>query len=255
MEHKGTDDTRYAKQSERLGDTVKELRFRSDETLSVLAKRCGLSASTISKIERGQLSPTYETILRLADGLGVDLSALFEGHATPLSGAGRRSVTRGGEGHRYRSPHYNYEFLSPELSRKHFTPLLATVNARDIAEFKEFSRHDGEEFIYVLKGEIIFYTEHYEPVRLNTGDSCYLDSQMGHALVSVSEEDAEIMWITSRLTPDTNSANVSATTLRAEKKGTEITARQEKIPKAVRGQTADCRSTPHQSRSELEPDA
>lgn len=210
------DDLRYAKQSERLGKTVKELRFRSGESLAVLAKRSGLSASTISKIENGQLSPTYETILRLADGLGVDLSALFEGHSTPFSGAGRRSVTRSGEGHSYRSPHYSYEFLSPELSRKHFTPLLATVNARDIKEFRELSRHDGEEFIYVLKGAIIFHTEHYEPVLLNAGDSCYLDSQMGHACISVGEEDAEIMWVTSRVTPDAGSPPPSTTTLRAE---------------------------------------
>lgn len=214
MENGTADDARYAKQSERLGSAVKELRFRSGDTLQVLAKRSGLSASTISKIENGQLSPTYETILRLADGLGVDLSALFEGHGGSFSGAGRRSVTREGEGHRYRSPHYSYEFLSPELSRKHFTPLLATINARDIKEFSDLSRHDGEEFIYVLNGAIDFYTEHYEPVRLSAGDSCYLDSQMGHACVSVSDEDAEIMWITSRVGAETRGVPQSKTTLR-----------------------------------------
>ncbi len=210
-------DTRYAKQTERFGGIVKELRFRASYTLQVLAKRCGLSASTISKIESGQLSPTYETILRLADGLGVDLSALFEGSDGGRSRAGRRSVTRKGEGHSYRSPHYSYEFLSPELSRKHFTPIVATVNARDIDEFDEFSSHDGEEFIYILDGAIDFYTEHYEPIRLNAGDSCYIDSQMGHACVSVSEHDAKIMWVTSRAAPEASAVPLPKTVRRTAK--------------------------------------
>lgn len=201
-EHAKVSDERYARKTERFGTTIKELRFRSGDTLQVLAKRSGLSASTISKIENGQLSPTYETILRLADGLGVDLSALFDGQDSAASGAGRRSITRRGDGHSHRSPHYSYEFLSPELSRKHFTPIIATVNAHSFDEFAEFSRHDGEEFIYIMSGAIDLFTEHYEPVRLNAGDSCYLDSQMGHACVSVSKEDAQILWITSRTTPD-----------------------------------------------------
>ena len=217
MEQEKAADTRYAKQSERFGTTVKELRFRSGDTLQVLAKRSGLSASTISKIENGQLSPTYETILRLADGLGVDMSALFDSNDASLSGAGRRSVTRSGEGHAYRSPHYAYEFLSPELSRKHFTPIFATVTARSFDEFAELSRHDGEEFIYILNGAIDFYSEHYEPVRLEAGDSCYLDSQMGHACVSVSEENAQIVWITSRITPETSAALLQTAVPRTRK--------------------------------------
>ena len=58
-------------------------------------------------------------------------------------------------------------------------------------------RHDGEEFLIVLEGSIRLYTEFYEPIDLEVGDSAYYDSGMGHACVSVSEEDAVILWVTS----------------------------------------------------------
>ena len=68
-----------------------------------------------------------------------------------------------------------------------------------IAPFDEFSdwiRHEGEEFLFVLSGSLLFYTEFYEPVTLNEGDSAYYDCTMGHALVSTSEQDAEVLWVT-----------------------------------------------------------
>ncbi len=48
----------------------------------------------------------------------------------------------------------------------------------------------------MLGGAILFYTEFYEPVRLEAGDSAYYDCTMGHMLVSVSDEDAEVLWVT-----------------------------------------------------------
>lgn len=49
----------------------------------------------------------------------------------------------------------------------------------------------------VLRDAVALHCEFYEPDRLETGDSSYLDSNLGHALVSVSEMDAEIIWVAS----------------------------------------------------------
>jgi len=65
-------------------------------------------------------------------------------------------------------------------------PFTTRVRARHFEDFPEWIRHDGEEFLYVLSGSILFYTEFYEPVRLNAGDTAYYDCTMGHALVSLS---------------------------------------------------------------------
>jgi transcriptional regulator with XRE-family HTH domain len=172
-------------------------------TLSQLGEKCSLATSTISKIEQNQISPTYENILRLADGLQVDVAQLFSREQATMA-TGRRSLTRAGQGAKLASPHYEYEMLCSELSRKQFIPLLTTIRARSLAEFPDFIRHEGEEFVFVLSGELDLMTEHYEPLRLNTGDSCYFDSTMGHAVLSAGEQDAVVLWVCSRVTLPTN---------------------------------------------------
>jgi Cupin domain. len=47
----------------------------------------------------------------------------------------------------------------------------------------------------VLEGDVLVYTEEYAPLPLSEGDSTYFDSTMGHAVVSVSKEDALVLWV------------------------------------------------------------
>lgn len=189
---------RYARQAEHFADTVRQLRHASGATLQEVAQRSGLAASTLSKVENGQLSPTYETLLRLADGLGVDIAELFASESPIDVASGRRSVTRRGQGKLHMTPQYRYEMLCADLSRKSFAPLITTIRARAIADFPALPRHAGEEFIYVMSGEIELHTEHYEPTRLRPGDGCYFDSAMAHGCISVSRNDAVVLWIASR---------------------------------------------------------
>jgi len=161
-----------------------------------LAAAADVAASTISKIENGQLSPGYEVIMRLAHGLNVDVAELFRRDATGQP-TGRRSVTRSGEGAIYASDNYVYEVLAGEVSKKAFLPLKAVIKTREILEFGPLSSHDGEEFVLVLQGEVMFHSEHYEPLRLGPGDSVYFDSRGGHAMVSTGAEDAVVSWICS----------------------------------------------------------
>ncbi len=191
-------DRTYAEEVQRFASIVRKLRQQASLTLQELGKRCGLSVSTLSKIENNQLSPTYETLLRLADGLGVDVAELFSAEPGAAMASGRRSITRSGQGTRHVSPQYQYEALNSDLSQKQFFPLSTRITARSIDEFPQLSRHDGEEFIYVLVGAVELHTEYYAPVRLEQGDSCYFDSTMGHACISIGEGDAQILWVSSR---------------------------------------------------------
>jgi transcriptional regulator with XRE-family HTH domain len=188
----------YAHKSERFCAGARTLRRRAGLTLQELAERSGLAASTLSKIENGQLSPTFETLLRLADGLGIDVAELFNTESPIDAASARRSITRRGQGRLHVTQQYRYEMYCTDLFRKEFTPLVTTITARSIEAFQPLSRHQGEEFVYVLSGEIELHTEHYEPTRLRAGDGCYFDSSMGHACISVSKKDAEILWVASR---------------------------------------------------------
>jgi transcriptional regulator with XRE-family HTH domain len=179
-----------------LGERVRELRRSRGWTLEEAASRAGLARSTLSKIENGQMSPTYDALKKLAGGLAITVPQLF---TTPSKAQvnGRMAVTRLGDGQAQATVTYEHELLAASLSKKQMLPYRATIRARDVEEFDGWVRHDGEEFLYVLTGVIRLYTEFYEPVDLRRGDSAYYDAAMGHNVISLSEEDATILWVTS----------------------------------------------------------
>ena len=181
-----------------LATKLRQLRQAAELTLQQLSQRCGIAASTLSKIENGQLSPTYEKIAALAKGLGVNVGELFSSAPAPAQRA-RRSVTRAGEGVVHSTQQYEYALLHTDLVDKRFTPLLVTIKAHERSEFPSLLRHDGEEMVYVLSGCVQIHTDSYTPIELHAGDSCYLDSSMGHACISSGEEDAQVLWISSHL--------------------------------------------------------
>lgn len=179
-----------------IAGTMRELRKAAGLTLSDLASRSGLAASTLSKIENGQMSPTYDTLHSLAEGLQVDITELVTGGRGP-SVNGRRAVTRKGEGIVRATEQYDYEFLCTDIANRKLTPLLADIKAKSIHSFDTLLRHPGEEFIFVLYGQVELHTEFYAPTHLQTGDCCYFDSTMGHALINSGDEDVKVLWVVS----------------------------------------------------------
>lgn len=179
-----------------LGHRVRELRKAREWTLEQAAQQAGLARSTLSKIENGQMSPTYDALKKLAVGLEISVPQLF---TPPVKGQvnGRMSVTENGKGLSHATTTYEHEILAGSLTKKQMLPYRAQVRARTVEEFDGWVSHDGEEFLYVLTGVVRLYTEFYEPVEMRRGDSAYYDATMGHNVVSVSSEDATILWVTS----------------------------------------------------------
>ena len=178
-----------------LGERVRQLRQARSWTLEEAARRAGLARSTLSKIENGQMSPTFDAVQKLAHGLGIDVPQLFTAPVTDRV-TGRRAITRASEGRLHPTTTYEHELLAPEISRKRMLPYRATIRARNFSDFGDWIRHDGEEFLLVLSGRVRLFTEFYEPVELDPGDSAYYDAAMGHCVVSASEDDAVILWVT-----------------------------------------------------------
>jgi quercetin dioxygenase-like cupin family protein len=88
--------------------------------------------------------------------------------------------------------------LATDLAVKRMVPMVTRLKARTLADFGPLLRHEGEEFIYVLRGPVVIHTDCYEPVRLETGDSIYIDSRMGHAYLAGSKKEASILGICSQ---------------------------------------------------------
>jgi mannose-6-phosphate isomerase-like protein (cupin superfamily) len=142
------------------------------------------------------MSPTFDAVKKLADGLDISVPQLFTSPKTDQVMA-RLSVTKDGDGREHITSTYEHEMLGAALSSKAMLPYRARIRARSIDEFDGWVRHDGEEFLYVLSGKVRLYTEFYEPVEMQRGDSCYYDAAMGHDVISISQDDAMILWVTS----------------------------------------------------------
>ncbi|WP_322050370.1 helix-turn-helix domain-containing protein [Paraburkholderia bannensis] len=177
-----------------LGRRVRAARLAQDLTIEHASRVCGVSRSTLSKIENGLMSPTFDVLQKIVAGLKIDLGELF-GSTPKLDSGGRRALTRRGAGkpHAYRG--YAMELLATELAHKAMLPFLVRITAHSADAFDDWGRHEGEEFIYVISGSVCLYTELYTPTHLEAGDSLYFDSRTGHYAVSTSKEDAVVLWM------------------------------------------------------------
>ncbi len=176
-----------------LGQHLLAIRKAQKLTLKQVGQASGLSISTLSRIENGLLSVTYDNMVSIAAALGVNVVDLLQNPGTLPSG--RRSVTRRGAGDVYETDVYHYEMLHTDLSLRRMTPIRARLKARTIAQFGPLKAHAGEEFFMVMKGSVELHCQHYAPVLLKDGDSAYFDSTMGHALLAGGAEDSEVLWV------------------------------------------------------------
>jgi transcriptional regulator with XRE-family HTH domain len=174
-----------------LGQCLKAARQARGLTLKQVAERTGMALSTLSKVENGLMSLTYDKLLQLTSGLKMEIAELFNpAPATPVQGrpvTARRSISRGGQGQIITTKFYTYTYQCTDLIGKRMVPIMAEVRARSLDEFGPLLRHAGEEYFLVTSGRVAVHTEFYSPEILGEGDGIYLDSTMGHAYLNAGE--------------------------------------------------------------------
>lgn len=178
------------------GAMLKRLRAERGWTLGEVSQRTGLAVSTLSKAENDKIALTFDKLVLISEALQVDIAQLFgstAGAAPHVEGGTRRSISRAGEGRSIETVKGNYLYVAAELVNKRFIPIIGEVFAKNISEYEELSRHQGEEYVYVLQGTLELHTEMYTPAILAQGDSVFFDSGMGHAYVAVGDEPCRIL--------------------------------------------------------------
>ncbi|AQS52192.1 MAG TPA: XRE family transcriptional regulator [Paenalcaligenes hominis] len=180
-----------------LAKRLRSLRTERNWTLDQASKACGVAPSSLSKIENGLSSPTYDVLLRLAQGFGLDVAELFA-PAQEHMGAGRRTIERKGKGELHETPLYEHLVLCSQLANKRMMPFISRIKAQTLEKDEGWSHHAGEEFVYVLTGSIELHTEFYQPAVLNPGDCFYIDSRMQHRVLNHTDEDATVLWISTK---------------------------------------------------------
>ena len=180
------------------GAALKRLRLANGWTLTEVSQKTGLPVSTLSKVENDKMSLSYDKLARISRGLNIDIGVLFSETAAPVALAtGRRSITRAGQGREIETDTYGHLYPATDLLNKRFVPIIAEIRARALTDFPEMIRHSGEEYTFVLEGVVEFHTDLYAPVRLETGDSIYFDSGMGHVYLRANEGVCRVLTICS----------------------------------------------------------
>jgi len=164
-----------------VGEKIKVLRERKGLSLRDVADRTGFSTALISQMENHLVSPSLGTLIKLANALEIKVGDFFgEAHEEPFAITRkdeRKTVSRfaSKEGVKYG---YAYESLGFEKRNRRMEPFIVTLEPATVKTSKT-STHDGEEFIYVLEGEMEVILGDHKDV-LCPGDSIYYDSTIPH---------------------------------------------------------------------------
>lgn len=163
-------------------------------TLAQLGEQVGLSASYLSQVERGVIMPSLLRVADLARVLGVGVHAFFQEDVTPPT------VVRRHQGQiLLQSPDVCVELLSPDFSQKEVEPFYLVCQpgaARD-----PMPRHQGEEFGFVLQGQLTV-TVGEEVFVLHAGDSIHFQGAQHHAWRNEGEGECVVLWAISPPLPD-----------------------------------------------------
>ena len=162
-----------------IGRVSRRIRDDLSLTLADVAEKARISRGMLSRIETGHVSPSLETILALAEALGVHPAVLLQeigdtggGAQHVPAGQGLEVVRRGTKrGHTY------HLLAAPRGPRKGFEPFLVTLT--DKSEVFPGFQHAGTEFIHILSGEIR-YRHGPDSYLLKEGDSLTFRGDVPH---------------------------------------------------------------------------
>lgn len=187
--------------SKTIGNKIKQLREAASLPIGDLAQAAGTSASKMESIESGEIVPSISVLIRIARAMGVRLGTILDGvestEPTVVScNCSKPTISTSGKA--VMGGHLDFFSLGEQKSDRNMEPFIVDVKytAKDSGIWSE---HEGEEFIYVLEGDIeIFYgSGKYE---LHKGDSIYYDSIVPH-LVTTPAEGAEAKILAVTYTP------------------------------------------------------
>lgn len=171
-----------------VGLRLRSLREKQGWSLRELADRCGLSFNAISRIERGENSPTVSTLHSLATALNVPVTAFFEDGSEQATVFVRRDrrLSSNADG-------IVMESLGIGLRNQQLEPFLVIVEP-GAGNGNSPITHSGEEFIHCLEGSII-YLVNDEAYQLDKGDSLLFAATQPHGFYNPGKTAARLIIV------------------------------------------------------------
>jgi len=168
-----------------IGKKIKKARTEKKVSLDNLANDTGFSESYLKKIEAGTETPAVGTLLQISRALKLDSSYFLREQETSLSSRVQEYTKR--------TDNYAYTTLTPGAENKHLKAFKVSVDPRQAHKGVGY-HHEGEEFVYVLQGDIeITVGEHVN--KLRQGDSLHFNSGISHHMQNVGDTQAELIVV------------------------------------------------------------
>ncbi|WP_323119205.1 helix-turn-helix domain-containing protein [Burkholderia alba] len=171
-----------------IGNKIRALRQRLRLTLDEAAAAAGISKPFLSQVERGRATPSITSLVGIAKALGVTMQYFVD---TPTEA---KSVCRGN----------TLQYFSFANSTSSFARLTNLADGRKLDAIlvrmpvgkppSEVTTHAGEEFLYVMAGEVALTLEG-RTFNLKAGDTAHYESTVPHAWGNTADEEAVIVWV------------------------------------------------------------
>ena len=181
-----------------IGEKIRDLREKRGFSLQDMANRTGYSSAILSQIENHMVSPPLGALIKLAKALEVKVGTFFgdeprESYAIVRKDE-RRNISRfaSKEGVNYG---YSYESLGFDKKDRHMEPFLVSLEPATVKSEK-LSTHEGEEFIFILEGEMEAILGTHKDI-LYAGDCIYYDSTVPHKVQchgNISTKILAVIW-------------------------------------------------------------
>jgi transcriptional regulator with XRE-family HTH domain len=178
-----------------VGEKVRYVREEKTLSLEDVSRRTGIDIPLLKQIENGTVSPPLGVIIKLAKALDMKMGYFISGEenrAYTIVRRNDRKVISRYDSRRQKQYGYEYESLAPHKKDRHMEPFMVTLEPVETEGGR--STHDGQEFIFVLQGNMEVCLGEEVHI-LEPGDAIYYDSSVPHLVKCHGNEATRILAV------------------------------------------------------------
>lgn len=186
-----------------LGVRLRDYRDAASISVRELARRIEVSPSLISQVEHGKVTPSVETLYRIASELGLSVGDFFGDRKDAAQG--ERGARDAADSHDFVQRRetrkkvqlaggVTWERLAPSAGdRVEFLHVIYEVGSESCPK-DSMLRHGGREYACVLTGRLGVKIG-FDELELGPGDSIAFDAQLPHRLWTIGNKPATAIWV------------------------------------------------------------
>ena len=171
-----------------IGSKIKSMRMEKQLTQEELANRCELSKGFISQLENNLTSPSIATLIDILEILGTNLREFFNEIDQERITFKKEDMFETED----EELKYHLKWLISNSQKNMMEPIIITLYPG--GQYKEEKPHEGEEFGYVVAGNILLHLGD-RVNKVKKGESFYFKPRMNHYISNPGKTTAKVIWV------------------------------------------------------------